>query len=293
MGLKLKRYLYTKKQLIRYVERKSQRLLLLKRLNEHYESVMQYTADIIKLTDYLSCYTMTCKFASEYNLFKDDKNAFADKLRSHNTVFRAVKAIYDYNEKANAYARAAFRIFNNYSNSGRYDSDIISYRKFCEIEAMLFEQNFLFKSVEFSMNVTLTYASVSQPRIYETVINITQSELTEIFGLDELKFNGLCAEVFLQTDYDNDIEGCYVIYNKTRNKFYVGYSHSIYNDLKALFLGKKLKMIFKEYFCGDDFYVYSYRMDSLAQTDINSALMHLVWCYKSSDCAVSIISSAA
>lgn len=275
--------LYSGKQQADYVRRTSQKLFMMRQLNAHYAAAISSKKAIMKLVHCFADYMIPCPFMTVYNQLTSSKEALFCKLKENNSLKAAVKAIINYNTKAEAYQRAAFRIFKDYSNEFHYDSSVMSYKKFCRIESRLFEKSFQMPVIHFGMYATISYINLAKTQTHETEIELSQQELTCIFGFDKLKFDGIPVQTLLDGDCPEGVRGCYVLYNKTLNKFYIGCSENIYGEIRSFFTGNTFKLVANEFAVGGDFYIRVVRLDTQDEKEIYGMASYLSWCYSDKD----------
>lgn len=266
-----------------YVSRTSQKLFMMRQLNSHYAAAISSKQSVMKLVKSLYDYVLPCQYMSVYNELISSKDALANVLRENKSLRTAVKAVVNYNMKAEAYQRAAFRIDSNYSNEFHHDFDAMPYKKFCRTEEKLFEQSFQLPVIHFGLFVTVSYANLTKTQKYETEIELSQQELTDIFGFDKIKFDGSPIGNLLDDPCEKNVRGCYVLYNRTLDKFYVGSSESVYEDIRSFFLEGTFKQVLKEFEAGGDFYVRIIRLDDQSSADARDMAVYLYWCYSDKD----------
>lgn len=275
------RRFHTKRAMIKYVEKTSQRLCMLRRLNKKYKGAISEASDIERLAMKISHYKVNCRYLTTYKTLRSDRNALVEQLLRSGMLTNAVRRIYKHNERVNMYSRAAIRIFYKYSNERHFDPKKMSYQKYCDIESMLFSELFALTPVQFDVESLVSYSSVSKPRIYETVVTVPDSVLFTAMSLDRLNFDGVESDMFLElSDDEKASDGYYVVYNKTCDKFYIGYAQNVHAELRGFFMGSKITSVSSEFLNGDDFYVKICEADGDDRRDIYNKLRHLARLYE-------------
>ena len=279
--------LVSQKKQIDYVLSVSDKLKAVQKLNDYYRATIADKSSVMRFVSCFRDYAISCGTKQEYIDIRNNKNMLYCRLAQNNTLKTAVNTINEYNRKAEAYLRAYNNIFKINSNEFECDENIISYQNFCRIETRFLKENFQLPILNFSIHMSICYSDVYDMRNYEFHASISQAELMHIYDIRDCEFNGVDIDSAL--DNNINIKGCYVLFNKTIKKFYIGYSNNVYDTLKSTFTDNNSEL-YAEKFNGCEFFVHTVEMADTSAKNINDTINYLSWCYcNSSDTVITTL----
>ena len=271
----LRRLFVSQKHAYKYVASNSRKLSVLDDLNAFYNDVIEEQESIQQLANSYSYHVQRCESLNEFRDCNSDYHAFLKKLRSNSDLMAAFRIIYEFNLKAESYKYVADNTLYGESAYDKVNKHIVSLDKFKEIENDVYCNNILLQPIEFNIKFKVRYSK------YYFFSNISFQKLIIDLGINKINFEGVGINDFLSDNVSNDdISGCYLLYNHTFSRLYIGYSDCLYKTVYDIFNEESDLDSFLEYKFGCEFYIGIRVMAENDDKSIHNTLNYLGWCYK-------------
>lgn len=110
-------------------------------------------------------------------------------------------------------------------------------------------------------------------------INDLSSSATEVTPEEFFKLRKASADGRRLISTDMDFAGVYILYNQTKNKYYVGQGQSVFKRVNSHFIGHGNGDVYADYKYGDDFTIKMIRLDQSGFQTLNELERNTIMTY--------------
>ena len=128
----------------------------------------------------------------------------------------------------------------------------------------------------FGLIIPLVQKSIIKDKINSLANNELEMSVNEFFKMRNKSFGGRGSPQYVKS---RQFSGVYILYNKTKNMYYVGQAKYIFDRVNAHFTGKGNGDVYVDYKYGDEFTIKMISLEKSGYNSLNELERHTIMTY--------------